>query len=175
MRAHLISLHRSQRAGGVYEMSSRIARGSLALLALALGSACEKAEPAAETPVYGEPVGIQMEASKDLPAFEIAVAVSKGVTVDPLVAPLSGFIHKALRACPDFVKKASAAGEPTQVSFMVERGTTGTASVSSEAPGCMTTNLSAQAIQGVPPAKLHVIAMIRFPGAKGGDAGGQRP
>jgi hypothetical protein len=155
-------------------MSSKILRSALAVL-LALVCACDKGEPAAAPPVYGDPVGVQMEASKDLPAFDIAVAVSKGVTVDPLVAPLSGFIHKALRACPDFVKQASAAGEPTQVSFTVEQGRTGTASVSSEAPGCMTQNLSAQAIEGVPPAKVHVIAMIRFPSAKGEDAGSQRP
>lgn len=156
----------------------------LAALALLLASACEEkkgegahGEGAYEEPSYGDPVGIQMEPSKDVPAFEIVVAVSKDVAIDPLVPPLGGLIHGAMRACPGFVK-AAAASAPVQISLTVEQGKTQRVSVSGvsgEPSDCMMNNLNARELAGAGPAKVHVLAMLRFPSAQGKDAEGPKP
>ncbi|MCK6591653.1 MAG: hypothetical protein HUU21_21090 [Polyangiaceae bacterium] len=149
----------------------------LLLTLLPLLVACEK-KPPAEQPAYGDPVGITMEASRDLPGFEVAIAVSKGIAVDPLVPPLSGLLHKALRACPDFVKAAVASpSTATQVAFTVEQGKTKDVAVSVKGAECITSNLTAQDLpnltvqreapgtEGAAPGKLYVVALLRFPGA----------
>jgi hypothetical protein len=164
----------------------------LLLSLLPLLIACEKKAPSDE-PVYGEPVGVTMEASKDLPGFEVAIAVSKGIAIDPLLPPIAGLLHKALKACPDFVKAAAANPEAaTQVAFTVEQGKTKDATATMKGADCVASNLNAQELpnltitpeapaapaQGAPgpaPGKLHVIAMLRFPGAPGTKAEGRKP
>jgi hypothetical protein len=142
-------------------------------LALASLTGCDKKEPSADEPSYGEPVGITMEASKDVPAFEVGVAVSKGVVVDPLVPPISSLLYKGLRACPDLVRVI--AKEPVQIAFAVEQGRTRSVTVTGEAPDCVARTLTDQEVAGAGPAKLHVLAMIRLPSAKGQDAEGRKP
>ncbi len=164
----------------------------IALLPLLL--ACEKNKASDEQPSYGEPVGITMEASKDLPAFEVVIAVSKGIAVDPLVTPLAGLLHKAVRACPDFVKAAAAAPDAvTQVAFTVEQGKTKNAAATVKGADCLTANLTAQDLpnltitpaapasanegegKSAAPGKLHVVALLRFSGARGSNAEGHKP
>jgi hypothetical protein len=167
----------------------------LLLSLLPLLCSCEKKEASDGVPVYGEPIGIQMEASQGVPAFEIAIAVSKGVSVEPLVPPLSGLLHKALRACPDFVRAAAAnPTAATQVAFAVEQGKTKDAAATVKGAECVTANLNAQELpglviktaaappQGAPadatgaaPKALSVIAMLRFNGASGPNAEGRTP
>lgn len=161
----------------------------LLLSLLPLLIACDKKAPA-DQPVYGEPVGVTMEASKDLPAFEVAIAVSKGIAIDPLVPPLGGLLHKALRACPDFVKAAAASpSTATQVAFTVEQGKTKDAAASVKGADCITSSLNAQDLpnltiqreapaqgaEGAAPGKLHVVALLRFPGAPGSEPEGPQP
>jgi hypothetical protein len=161
----------------------------LLLSLLPLLIACDKKAPA-DQPVYGEPVGVTMEASKDLPAFEVAIAVSKGIAIDPLVPPLGGLLHKALKACPDFVKAAAASpSTATQVAFTVEQGKTKDAAASVKSADCITSSLNAQDLpnltiqreapaqgaEGAAPGKLHVVALLRFPGAPGSKSEGPKP
>jgi hypothetical protein len=161
----------------------------LLLSLLPLLIACDKKAPA-DQPVYGEPVGVTMEASKDLPAFEVAIAVSKGIAIEPLVPPLGGLLHKALKACPDFVKAAAASpSTATQVAFTVEQGKTKDAAASVKSADCITSSLNAQDLpnltiqreapaqgaEGAAPGKLHVVALLRFPGAPGSKSEGPKP
>jgi hypothetical protein len=161
----------------------------LLLSLLPLLIACEKKAPT-DQPVYGEPVGVTMEASKDLPAFEVAIAVSKGIAIDPLVPPLGGLLHKALKACPDFVRAAAASpSTATQVAFTVEQGKTKDAAASVKGAECITSSLnaqdlpnltiqreaSAQGAEGAAPGKVYVVALLRFPGAPGSNSEGPKP
>lgn len=162
---------------------------------LPLLCSCDKKEASDGVPVYGEPIGIQMEAAQGVPAFEIAIAVTKGIAVEPLVPPLSGLLHKALRACPDFVRAAAANPTvATQVAFAVEQGKTKDAAATVKGAECVTKSLSAQELPGLvikpaaPPAPgapegatgatpqtVSVIAMLRFGGAPGANAEGRTP
>lgn len=170
------------------KLAPRLFIALLPLLPLLL--ACEKKKASDEPPSYGEPVGITVEASKDLPALEVVIAVSKGIAVDPLVPPLAGLLHKALRACPDFVKAAAAAPDAaTQVAFTVEQGKTKDAAASVKSADCITSSLNAQDLpnltiqreapaqgaEGAAPGKLHVVALLRFPGAPGSKSEGPKP
>jgi hypothetical protein len=164
----------------------------LLLSLLPLLIACEKKAPSDEV-AYGEPVGVTMQASKDLPGFEVAIAVTKGVAIDPLVPPLGGLLHKALRACPDFVKAAAASPEAaTQIAFTIEQGKTKGATSTVKGADCVTSSLNAQDLPnltitpeataapaqsapGPAPGKLHVVAMLRFPSAPGSGAEGRKP
>lgn len=161
----------------------------LLLSLLPLLIACDKKAPA-DQPVYGEPIGVTIEASKELPAFEVAIAVSKGIAIDPLVPPLGGLLHKALRACPDFVQAAAASpSTATQVAFTVEQGKTKDAAASVKGADCITSSLNAQDLpnltiqreapaqgaEGAAPGKLHVVALFRFPGAPGSESEGPKP
>lgn len=157
---------------------------------LPLLMACEKQAPADPQPTYGDPVGITMEASKDLPAFEVAIAVSKGIAIDPLVPPLGGLLHKALKACPDFVKAAAASPTTaTQIAFTVDQGKTKDVAASVKGADCITSNLTAQdlpnltiqreapaaGVEGAAPGKVHVVALLRFPGARGSSPESPKP
>lgn len=140
----------------------RISSLSIALLSACLAAsvgACDR-KPSSEGIPYGEPVGVQMEASAEVPAFDIALAVNKGADIDPLIAPLGGLLHKAVRACPGFAK-ASAVGEVTQIAFSVDQGKAVGAVVSGAHPDpCLTQQINAQEVPT--PAKLSVVAQIRF-------------
>lgn len=174
------------------KLAPRLFIALLPLLPLLL--ACEKNKATDGQPSYGEPVGITIEASKDLPALEMVIAVSKGIAVDPLVSPLAGVLHKALRACPDFVKAAAAAPDAAmQVAFTVEQGKTKNAAATVKGADCVTANLTAQDLpnltitpeatasakegegKSAAPGKLHVVALFRFAGAPGSNAADRKP
>ncbi|MCC6559622.1 MAG: hypothetical protein IT372_42440 [Polyangiaceae bacterium] len=148
--------------------SSLIAMIAIALLSLA--SACDRAAPRQEEEekprAYGEPVGVQMSASAGLPAFELALAVSRDVDVAPLVPPLSGVLHGAIKACPEFVA-ASAGGGVTQLAFSVEGGKVRGVATTGEHPDpCLASRLNDQAValpQGqAAPSELRVLVQVRF-------------
>ena len=148
-------------------------------------SGCEK-QAAPEQPSYGEPIGITMEASRDLPALDVAIAVNQGVVTDPLVLPLMGLLHKTLRGCPEFVKAAAAdPSAATQVAFTVEQGKVKDAVMTGSLKGseCITTSLAGQELpnldiqreatagdKGAALGKLHVAALLRFSSAEKRDS-----
>jgi hypothetical protein len=73
----------------------------LSAFAIFAGVACSKKPPGGVQ--YGEPVGVKVDAAGS-PAYEIAFAVSKGTDAAPLVPALTEAMHKAVAACPAFVK-----------------------------------------------------------------------
>jgi len=144
---------------------TRSRRFLLAIALATLACACEREAPQEEVPAYGEPVGVQMSPAAGLPAFELAVAVSKNADVTPLVAPLSGLLHGAIKACPGFVS-ASAAGGVTQVAFSADGGKVrGVAATGDHPDPCLASNLDGKPLalpQGGPPSELRVLVQIRF-------------
>ena len=133
----------------------------------------EQEQQGKEEEAYGEPVGLQMAASEALPAFEIALAVSKGAEVEPLVAPLGGLIHGAIKGCPGFVS-ASAGGEVTQLALTIEQGKIAEAAAAGEHPDpCLSASLRGKALAPAPagtPPRLRAIAQIRFAKVEPGEA-----
>lgn len=139
-------------------LQARLLVGSVLLL-----GACEEKAPDV---AFGEPVRVAMTASRDVPAFELAFAVTRDVAVEPLVPGLSGALHKAVRGCPSFVE-ASAVDEVTQVAFTVEQGTIRGAALAGAHPDrCLAEKLDNQALDGPAPPKLQAIVQIRFPAAE---------
>jgi len=134
---------------------------------------CKSGAKAHEDAQYGEPVGIQMEASGGLPAFEVALAVTRGVVVDPLVPPITTVIHQGLVACPRVVQTAATSGQVIQIAFSVRQGHLAKLSVSGvESDGCLAQMLDGRSIQlddkvgaGRAHPELDVLAQVRF-GAK---------
>jgi hypothetical protein len=124
-------------------------------------AACGQKSADKHEPEYGDPVGISLVASKDVPAVEVAIAVSKGVVIDPLVEPLSSLLHRGLKACSGVVA-ASLKAEPAHLSFVVEQGKTKNTSVTGASADCLIKSLDAQDFAGKAPGKLHVMAIVRL-------------
>jgi hypothetical protein len=135
-------------------------------IALPAFGACDRSAPSAEATGYGEPIGVTMTASDSVPQFEIALAASPGVDIEPLVPPLAGMLHGAVKGCAGFVA-ASLSGGVTQLAFSVEQGKIVGAGVSGEHPDpCLPSRLNGQAVT-LPgsQAPLRVLAQIRFSNA----------
>ncbi|MRG94352.1 hypothetical protein [Polyangium spumosum] len=124
-----------------------------------LGSAC-RSEPAAPEIEYGEPVGLRMATKRGMPDYEIAVAVTKGTNIDPLVPVLGAALHAAVELCPDVVE-AGRRGEALDVAFRVEQGVIRDPAAKGDAATCVARALGGKAIAA--PDKLSVLAQIRFP------------
>lgn len=90
---------------------------SIALIC-ALAAACSKER---KSPQFGEPVGIRVAASENVPALEVAVAVTQGTDIGPAVSRLSTAIHKSVKGCPG-LGTIFARGEMVRVSFGIEEG-----------------------------------------------------
>lgn len=149
--------------------------GFIALAGLLGAASCEPSKAEKSAPQYGDPVGIQLVATQDVPAVEVAVAVSQGVPIEPLVEPLSSLFFKALKGCSSSVKSALLA-EPAQISFSVEMGKTKNPAVTGGLSECMKKSLDAQVFAGKAPSPLHVMAMVRLASAAApGSSEGRKP
>lgn len=124
-------------------------------------SACGQKSAEKTEQEYGDPVGITLVASKDVPAVEVAIAVSKGVVIDPLVEPLSTLLYRGLKACSGVIA-ASLKTEPAHLSFVVEQGKTKNTSVTGASADCLSKSLEGQDFAGKAPGKLNVMAIVRL-------------
>ena len=139
-------------------------RLSRALFPVALAiatSGCSKGEPRPKV-TYGEPVGVQMAASRGLPAYEMALAVTAGVDVATLVSPVSKAVHDALAACPSVVARG-AQGEGAEVAFSIEGGRTSGPPPPEGDEGCLLRALVDREI--VAAQTISVLVQLRFGGA----------
>lgn len=125
----------------------------------ALASAC-RSQPAEPEIEYGEPVGLRMATKRGIPDYEIAVAVSKGTDIAPLVPELGAALHAAVELCPEIVQ-AGKRGEIVGVSFRVEQGAIGKVATKGVEETCVGGALGGKRIAA--PDKLAVLAQIRFP------------
>lgn len=111
---------------------------------------------------------MQLSASEAVPAFEIALALSRGVEPGPLVAPLSTLLLRAFKACPEFVR-ANAAGGVTQIVLSIDQGKVAEAGASGEHPDpCLASTLRGQPLEPLPagaPPRLRALAQIRLAAA----------
>ncbi|MDC3952459.1 hypothetical protein [Polyangium jinanense] len=128
-------------------------------LVFALASAC-RSEPPETAIEYGEPVGLRMATKRGMPDYEIAVAVSKGTDVGPLVPALGAALHAAVELCPEIVQ-AGKRGEIVGVWFRVEQGAIGKVETKGVQATCVTGAIGGKPIAA--PDKLAVLAEIRFP------------
>jgi len=139
-----------------------------AIVPALLGVACQSSPPPADEETYGDPVGVQLSASEAVPAFEIALALSRGVEPGPLVAPLSTLLLRAFKACPEFVR-ANAAGGVTQIVLSIDQGKVAEAGASGEHPDpCLASTLRGQPLEPLPagaPPRLRALAQIRLAAA----------
>jgi len=121
-----------------------------------------------EAPVqkqYGEAVGVSMQASGSVPAFEMTMAVTQGKDITPLVPALSGTLHQAVASCPDFIK-ASSSGNFSTLAFTISSGQIKSLQVSGAHPDpCLGKSLQDKPISSQE--NLDVIVMIRFPSGQG--------
>jgi hypothetical protein len=98
-------------------MPRYVDRFALMLVATA-ALACQKEK--ASAPQLGEPVGAQVPARPNLPAFSIAFAVTKGSDPVPLLAPLVTAVSNAAAGCPALPKEAT--DNITAVDFTIAHG-----------------------------------------------------
>jgi hypothetical protein len=129
------------------------------VLSVVLLSAC-RSEPAAPEIEYGEPVGLRMATKRGMPDYEIAVAVTKGTNIEPLVPVLGAALHAAVELCPDVVA-AGQRGEALDVAFRIEQGVIRDPAAKGDAASCVARALGGKTIAA--PDKLSVLAQIRFP------------
>ncbi len=127
-------------------------------LAVVAVAACRSEPPAPEIK-YGEPVGIKMATKGAIPAYEIAIAVSEGTDIGPLVPVLGAALHGAVEACPEVVRTGER-GETLDLAFRVEQGAIREPSAKGEAAACVARALGGKTVAA--PDKLAVLAQIRF-------------
>ncbi|TKD06603.1 hypothetical protein [Polyangium fumosum] len=101
-----------------------------------------------------------MATKRGVPDYEIAVAVSKGTDIAPLVPALGAALHAAVELCPEIVQ-AGQRGEIVGVSFRVEQGAIGKVATKGVEATCVGGALGGKPIAA--PDKLAVLAQIRFP------------
>jgi hypothetical protein len=91
----------------------------VALASFAALAACSKQE--GEGVQYGDAVGIRMSGSGAAPAYEIAVAITKGKDIGPSVNSVAGSVYVATKSCPG-VSQITGAGSMLRLKFAVEEG-----------------------------------------------------
>ncbi|HVK63414.1 MAG TPA: hypothetical protein VM694_03010 [Polyangium sp.] len=101
-----------------------------------------------------------MATKRGIPDYEIAVAVSKGTDVAPLVPVLGATLHAAVELCPEIVQ-AGQRGEIVNVWFRVEQGAVGKVATKGVEATCVGGALGGKPIAA--PDQLAVLAQIRFP------------
>ncbi|MDI1445129.1 hypothetical protein [Polyangium sp. 6x1] len=139
-------------------MKHRTSWVGLALL-FVLSSAC-RSEPREPEVEYGEPIGLRMETKRGVPDYEIAVAVTKGTDLAPLVPVIGAALHAAVELCPEMVK-AGQRGENVGIWFRVEKGTIGKVVTEGVDATCVTGALGGKPVAA--PDQLAVLAQFRFP------------
>lgn len=75
-----------------------------------------------------------MTPSQGVAAFKVALAISREREVEPLVAPLSGALHRAVGLCPASLRDLGP-DEVLQVAFNVEHGKVSATAVTGGAEG----------------------------------------
>jgi hypothetical protein len=96
----------------------------LVAAAILLLPACKgesKGDAARGPQSYGEPIGARVDAAGEVPAFEMAFAVTKGRDPQPLLSPLVSTMTAAVKGCPDFVAEAKS-GDAAGLDFSLEGG-----------------------------------------------------
>lgn len=155
-------------------MKTLLLSALMALLFPVVAASCGRGEePAAPTAAareaealaarFGQPVAIQIRAKGEVPAFTVALATSRGASVDSVVEPLTGVLFQAVGACPDFIREASL-GRDTVVTFSVADGTLQSAPAEGaiEAERCLSSKLSGAAVRTPPGMSFDVMARFLF-------------
>ncbi|MCL2726490.1 MAG: hypothetical protein FWD69_18880 [Polyangiaceae bacterium] len=142
-------------------MQLRVAILILNIWLLAL-LACKKEVAEHEEPVaadFGPPIAARVEASRDVPRFEIALAVSKNRDPESMLAPLVSVLSRSVRACPDLVA-GGASGHITALSF--EDGKAKLAGDMNPGASCLLSALEHESFSGVLPQGVVARMELRF-------------
>jgi len=140
----------------------------LASFALLSVAACDS-KPRGEAKAgrqYGEPIGIELQASGPIPALSMAVAVTKGRDPSVMVGPLATALYGAARACPEFVK-AMSAGKTARLELGAEKDALLALGAPADEVGgqCMTTALGGKTVKMDKPDAMDLVIELRL-GAK---------
>ena len=111
--------------------------------------------------VYGDPVGVRLDARPPVPALAVSLAISKGRDPGPSVASFASALGAAAASCPTLIRSVSE-GETVRLELEARSGAFEVGAAAAQTPsGCMAAALSGKPLQMDRPDRLDLVVDIK--------------